>query len=256
MRAEKRDAVHFFTDADNTLWDTNAVYARAQLALLREVEKETGKRAPESDDEGLAFLRRLDQIIAAGHLDRLRYPPILLVKSLHLSIEGAQPSDAVSQAMASSWQLPWHPAETIARYLVNLTAVPPLRIRVREGLNAIATAGIVITVVSEERVDRCEKLLRAHDLAELIAAVYSISKTTEAFRELKLRSHAKRVVMVGDQLDRDIRAAAEAGFETFYFPGGFKPYWIGELELTANMRQISAYDEVVPYVLGKHPTAI
>lgn len=29
---------HLFTDADNTLWDTNAVFIEVQLGLLRAVE--------------------------------------------------------------------------------------------------------------------------------------------------------------------------------------------------------------------------
>lgn len=31
--------------------------------------------------------------------------------------------------------------------------------------------------------------------------------------------------MVGDQIDRDIRPAQQAGFKTILFPGAFRPIW-------------------------------
>lgn len=242
------DLAHFFTDADNTLWDTNAVYAQAQLSMLRAMERAIGKLAPLDEDGGLAFLRQLDQGIAAFHPDRLRYPPMLLVHALELALRGEPPEDAIAHAKASSVQTSGKYAGMIDRYVGCLSQTPRLRVRVREGLSAIAAAHVPITVVSEERLDRCERLLSLHSLRSLVTNVISISKTPDAFRQLKRQASADRAVMVGDQLDRDIRAAAAAGFETFYFPGGFQPRWIGELE-PIRTRQISAYDEVVPYIV-------
>ena len=40
--------MHLFTDADNTLWDTNGVFVDAQRAMLRELETATGLCAPEA----------------------------------------------------------------------------------------------------------------------------------------------------------------------------------------------------------------
>ena len=48
-----------FIDADNTLWDTDGVYADAQLALLNELEDRLGVQFPELDR--LAFVRSIDQ---------------------------------------------------------------------------------------------------------------------------------------------------------------------------------------------------
>jgi putative hydrolase of the HAD superfamily len=47
-----------FVDADNTLWDTNEVFAVAQLGLLSNVEKVVGATA--STDDRLGFVRQLD----------------------------------------------------------------------------------------------------------------------------------------------------------------------------------------------------
>src|SRR5262245_46559998 len=68
-----------FTDADNTLWDTNAVYARAQLLLLHSL---AGEHMFESDVEALDFVRRIDQRIARLHPKGLRFPPMLLASAL------------------------------------------------------------------------------------------------------------------------------------------------------------------------------
>ena len=36
--------------------------------------------------------------------------------------------------------------------------------------------------------------------------------------------------MIGDQLDRDIAYARDAGFRTILFPGTFSPYWLDNTE--------------------------
>ena len=70
------------TDADNTLWDTDAVFRDAQLLLLSRVESAVGAPCPEADR--LLFVRRYDQALAQNHHLHLRYPPQLLVRSVEL----------------------------------------------------------------------------------------------------------------------------------------------------------------------------
>jgi putative hydrolase of the HAD superfamily len=239
--------VHLFTDADNTLWDTDAVFAEAQLAMLRDIERATGRRAPADDDRGLAFLRRIDQGIAATHPERLRYPPTLLAYGLELALAGEQLDRAVARVMRLVAPPRSDFADIVQRFTERLKQVPHLRKRVREGLTAVAAAGVPTTVVTEERLERCRQLLEAHRLVPLIVDVVSIRKSAETFRNLRHAANVDRVVMVGDQLDRDIRASYAAGFETFYFPGGFQPYWLDSVEF-GETRQISQYDEIGPYV--------
>jgi len=66
-----------FIDADNTLWDTDGVFADAQLALLKELEDHLGVQFPEPDR--LAFVRAIDQGLAERHHEGLRYPPRFLI---------------------------------------------------------------------------------------------------------------------------------------------------------------------------------
>ena len=127
--------------------------------------------------------------------------------------------------------------------------IPPLRKGVREGLVAAYEAEMPVTIVTEESAERCRKFMVGHRLGGLIAGVVSARKTAAVYRDLKRSvATASCCFMVGDQIDRDILAAAEAGFSTFYFPGGFVPFWnagsgIGEA------RRIDRYDTMVSEIL-------
>jgi putative hydrolase of the HAD superfamily len=84
----------------------------------------------------------------------------------------------------------------------------------------------------------------------VITDAVSLRKTTDAYLALKVEAQCDRCFMIGDQLDRDIQAASAAGFSTFYFPGGFTPYWVRDLD-TSNTRQVSRYDAIVPEILAE-----
>lgn len=87
-----------YTDADNTLWDTNALFMQAQLALLNAAEQFSGARAPH--DNGLEYVRQFDQAIASFHHSRLRYPPALLLRALQEGLKGSSAKDAAQSALA------------------------------------------------------------------------------------------------------------------------------------------------------------
>jgi putative hydrolase of the HAD superfamily len=238
------------TDADNTLWDTNGVFAEAQLAMLREIESATGLSAPDADDRGLEFLRRIDQRIAAAHPERLRYPPDLLVRGLALALAGDGPEEAAARATQECSAVPGEDV-AIQHFREQLRVVPPLRPGVEKAIPAVAAAGVPIFVVTEERLPRCRELLDAHDLSSHVCDVISLHKTVEAFEALRRKLGNGRAVMVGDQVDRDIRFAGDAGFETIYFPSAFEPYWSSGYTLAAD-HQIISFEEVVALVLGGH----
>jgi putative hydrolase of the HAD superfamily len=238
---------HLFTDADNTLWDTNGVFVEAQLAMLRELEMTTGLSAPEAEDRGLEFLRRVDQNIAASHPERLRYPPVLLARGLLCALTGDSADRAADRATQEEVAIPGGD-EAVQRFTERLRSVPYLRAGVKNGLKIVAAAGVPITVVTEERFERCQQLLEAHGLSALVGEVISIHKTIEAFRQLRRKAGTGRALMIGDQLDRDIRCAGEAGFETFFFPSGFAPYWNRDITHVPD-HEIARFDEAVPFIL-------
>jgi putative hydrolase of the HAD superfamily len=63
-------------------------------------------------------------------------------------------------------------------------------------------------------------------------------------RVLRLTGSDGQAFMVGDQLDRDIAPAKEAGLTTIYFPSGFKPKWMpDEAEVQPDFK-IASFAEV------------
>ena len=241
---------HLFTDADNTLWDTDTVFAAAQLDLLRQIEQLIGRDAPHNEDQGLTFLRDVDQKIATAHPDHLRYPPALLAQGLAMVLEGRDIEEAVTQVTgprAGSSHV-FEAAQT--RFLEAIKKLPPLRKGVREGLVAAHEGEMPVTIVTEESAERCRKFVVGHRLEDLIAGVVSARKTAAVYRDLKRNVGAARCFMVGDQIDRDIVAAAAAGFSTFYFPGGFVPFWNAGSEI-GEARRIDRYDTMVSEILAE-----
>lgn len=240
---------HLFTDADNTLWDTDTVFVTAQLEMLREVERLTGRTAPDDEDRGLAFLRTIDQRIATVHPDHLRYPPALLAQGLALVLEGEEVEDAVARVTAPDLAPAnaFEPAQS--RFFDAIRRLPPLRKGVREGLLAVMRARIPVTIVTEERAERCREFVSGHRLDGVIGDIVSVRKTHEAYADLRRKAGPGRCFMVGDQIDRDIVAAVAAGFSTFYFPGGFTPYWTSNHDATETTR-IDRFDAILPVVLA------
>jgi FMN phosphatase YigB (HAD superfamily) len=68
--------------------------------------------------------------------------------------------------------------------------------------------------------------LQALDLERLISSALSAQKTPDLYTRLKQRAAPRRAVMIGDQPDRDIRFAHEAGLQTILVEGRFRPRWI------------------------------
>jgi putative hydrolase of the HAD superfamily len=234
---------HLFTDADNTLWDTNAVFARAQLAMLRDVEAASQRTVPLGVKGRLGFLRRIDQYIAVQHPDHLGYPPMLLAQGLLLALRGATANEAVSQVLSRPDADPLLES-IVERFVEQLRRLPRLRRGVRRGIAELSEKGVQITVISETSQHRCIDLLSEHALAVFISEVVSVRKTPQAYRRLAERHRGLRTAMVGDQLDRDVLFASQAGFETVYFPSAFQPQWLDEIAITPDHR-IERYDDIV-----------
>jgi putative hydrolase of the HAD superfamily len=168
---------HLFTDADNTLWDTDAVFAAAQLEMLREMERRTGHNAPDDEDRGLAFLRNVDQRIAATHPEYLRYPPGLLAQGLAMALAGNNIAEVVERITGPTAEITGEFEQVQAQFLESVRRIPPLRDGVQAGLLAISATQVPITIVTEERAERCRRILAEHGLDSLITEVVSVRKS-------------------------------------------------------------------------------
>jgi putative hydrolase of the HAD superfamily len=227
QRLRTADETTAFLDADNTLWDTDGVYAAAQSRLLDGVLELIGADAAPS--EPLAFLRAVDQAIAARHQDGLRYPPLLLVRGLERALVGEAPDAAARAAFRGRHD--YRIDSESAGFLVDqfrsgLGAVPDLRTGVAKGLAELSAAGVRLLVVSEAAKRRVEATAARHGILGLFDRILEGRKRPEFYgRILALIGRPSRAFMVGDQVDRDIIPARAAGLKTIHFPSGFRPRW-------------------------------
>jgi putative hydrolase of the HAD superfamily len=259
MRSPQPAAV-VFVDADNTLWDTDSVFANAQRNMLQRVEKATGTMA--DADDRLAFVRAVDQALAERHHAGLRYPPKLLVRGL----EGALAGLPVERAARAAWRGSGTGSlsdicvnEIEKAFFDDLSRPPEMRPGVREGLEALRTANCLVLVVTEGRRAKVEETAKRLRLDSLITRIIEGPKRPELYqRVLRLTAASERAFMVGDQLDRDIAPAKTAGLETIYFPGGFRPRWTPEERLVQPDHLVHSFAEVAVIVLretGVHRSA-
>jgi putative hydrolase of the HAD superfamily len=217
-----------FVDADNTLWDTDSVFANAQLELLHNVERALGRKATSIDR--LALIRSVDQALAERHHAGLRYPPHLLARGIELILaQGYAANEAARLAWRGGpdYSLDKSDVERIeAAYFRDIARLPVLRRGVADGLKLLRSAGHTLLILSEGRKSKVQKIAgQLGVLGRFDRVVEGVKSATLYRRILRLTGMPKRAFMIGDQLDRDIIPAKAAGLETIYFPGGFRPRW-------------------------------
>jgi putative hydrolase of the HAD superfamily len=239
-----------FVDADNTLWDTDRVFAEAQLQLLADVEQATGREAA---PQRLSFLRELDQLLAERHHKGLRYPPRLLVQGLALALCGTALTKAVNAALVEGAR-PIDESEAAGierRFFQSISQPPPLRPGVIAGLDALRAAGCLVLILTEGSYERVRSTAEANGLMGHFDRIIEAPKHPRLYERVKrLTGAPPRAFMVGDQLDRDIAPAKEAGLVTIYFPGGFTPRWAPNEDKVGPDYRISTFDQLVPIVLN------
>ena len=229
----------FLTDADNTLWDTDAVYRNAQFSLLEQVEALVGLQADAEDR--LAYVREVDQLLAQGHHSGLRYPPSLLILGLKSRLAGAPLDGAVRQALVGDASAQGEQQKIVQGFFANLSKRALLRPGVTEGLARLSDAGQQVVIATEGAKDKIEGLLEVHGLGAYTHSVLSAPKAAPLYARLA-KTTAGLKMMVGDQLDRDIEPAKAAGFVTAWFPGGFTPRWSSRLSVAADL-EITSFDQ-------------
>jgi putative hydrolase of the HAD superfamily len=215
------------TDADNTLWDTDSVFANAQTGLLAVVEKAIQKECRE--ENRLAFVRRFDQALAANHHAHLKYPPMLLVRALALALDGADAktaADSVLRGKGPASILDQCAVEVaVQQYLAMLDSIPPLLPTVMDGLLTLCEAGISVYILTEGKVEKQKIILLHHSLGAAVAGVFEVAKNQAQFERLQQRFSPDEVVVIGDQPDRDIVPAKNAGCTAVLVPSRFRPHW-------------------------------
>lgn len=247
MSEEQSPATVVFIDADNTLWDTDGVYADAQLALLKEVEDRLGVET--AGPERLAFIRSIDQGLAERHHEGLRYPARFLIKALALALTGSEIASAIRLAWSGGVESNRLSNEIVqqleSRMMQDLRKTPALRPGVLSGLSDLKREGFPKLVLTEGKLDRVKDIIRTHDLERFIPRVMEAKKDQQLYeRLLKFFHPTEAGFMIGDQLERDIRPAKAGGLSTIYFPSNFRPKWDHEYAGATPDRQIATFAEV------------
>ena len=232
MNTRQELGIWIYTDADNTLWDTNAVFANAQLQLLEHAEHIAGVHAPLS--ERLDFVRQYDQAIAKRHHALLRYPPILLLRALTLGLGGVSVESAIARVLAEG-AIPAEPeALALKLYQTNLAKTPKLLRGVSDGLSWVRQLEIPVYVITEGPAAITNGRLRELGLDGYVDGVLSASKSVELYARLVERAAPKIATMIGDQPDRDVLLPHKAGMQAVLVKSQFRPEWLADRNYEAH----------------------
>lgn len=235
------------TDADNTLWDTNGVYVAAQMQLLDRVHGLVSPDIVLSDR--LGWLRSVDQEIAQSHPHGLRYPPALLVATVAAKLSGrhvARPGRSDVDGILSTSLV----ESVVDEYLAGLRLIPALGKGVTDGLSELKEAGARVLVVTEGARTRITDTLFAHSLSKFVDQVVEAKKSVPLFARLRATLPDANAWSVGDQLDKDVLPAIEAGLRGIYIEGGFRPVWHPAVVSDAPYQVASSYQHAVATVLA------
>jgi putative hydrolase of the HAD superfamily len=241
-----------FLDADNTLWDTDGVFAQAQLKLLKGVENASGRSAP--GENRLDFVRQIDQAIAGRHHLGLRFPARLLVQAVAQALAGeATESVAKSVVKGAAVETILSKEESAAietQFVVDLGVGPLLLPGVEAGVKRLRASRAIILVLTEGNRGRILRTASEYGLLASFDRVIESPKTARLYeRVLRLTGRSKRSFMIGDQLRRDIAPAKAAGLTTIYVPSRFRPRWEPDEEAVAPSFSVERFDQAVEIVL-------
>lgn len=212
------------TDADNTLWDTDAIYRHAQLLLMSSVEAVVGLQVV--DEDRLSYLRAVDQGIALQDHRGLKYPPSMLVEGLAKRLYGLSAEEAVKFALLGHTILsPSITKNLVEQFKVSLAVVPTLRQGVKSGFDLLREVGATVFVLTEGPKLRVEQTLYHHGIDIFVSSVLSAEKSPALFERVARLKPDLVSWAIGDQLDKDVLPAIDKGFHGILFPGGFIPTW-------------------------------
>jgi putative hydrolase of the HAD superfamily len=234
--AERLVSAVLVFDADNTLWDTNAVFRKAQLEILRVFAKSGLIKEPESE---LDNLRLIDKALANLAQD-FEYRPIMLPVALdHYYSRNVSIDEAAAWALQQgSRYAQGFIRSSCESFNKALEQIPPMFKDAEEVLIKLqdsrsSGSPIALVMFSEGKARRLERILEAHHLRnrKVFDEIVIQKKCLDSFchvREMAHR-HSSRVneypetlfVMIGDSLQRDIVLANRTGFITVYKPAVF-----------------------------------
>jgi FMN phosphatase YigB (HAD superfamily) len=178
-----------------------------------------------------------------------------LIKALALALSGSATTDAVRLAWSGGKEADRVPVDTLheieSQMIEDLGRTPSLRQGVKSGLSRLYGQKFPKVVLTESKQERVWRVIEEHGLERLIERVVEIRKEPQSYKRLiQVFRPSRSGIMVGDQLERDIRPAKAGGLLTIYFPSKFRPTWeLRHREISSDY-QIESFDQVPPIVEG------
>lgn len=224
-------------DADNTIWDTNAVFAKAQDAGIDVL----AKHGFSLSDGGLQRLREVDSHLI-NEMGTFEYDFGQLMEALILCVKGSDPraaaksiADGTAALSEEETSVARSAADTLKATLSD--TIPPLLPGAKSLLAWLGTELARPTkrtasfLISEGDERRLLKTLAHHGL-DVIGKYFDgvrivRRKDKESFQEIAAEGRAllhdddAQVISIGDSLRRDIEPATAIDAITIYKPAGF-----------------------------------
>lgn len=260
-------------DADNTLWDTNAVYGTARRRMVSVLSEDQPDRPKDEHRDVLRQLaRRLSLIHGQNDL-------ALLARGMALFLSADEPDGEVGRIewaarRAEAGASPEDGAEEARiqaaadAFRTALRTVPPLLsgaealLRAVEDWKAARPARRQSVLFSEGDPDRLEIAFDAYGIGSgrHFDDIVLREKTREAFSDVRgsivdalahvpASTPEPSVAVIGDSLKRDIRPANGVGCTTVYCPGAFKGHETPESPAEAPDHTVSSLGDALD-VLG------
>lgn len=219
-------------DGDNTLWDTNEVFANAQRRMLEGLRVAGFQADPDRD---FRLLRELDDILIA-HFRTHRYEPRYLAYALIRHARAG--ADALDEAALAGFDAESEELKRIAielgeRLKEDVQAIPRMFPGTTEALNAIRLKGSnVLVLYSDASPRRLDAISSHYNMPALFDLVVQGDKSDDGWARVLESGRREiferfgevecRVYVVGDLLTYDIRPANRLGAVTIYKPGGYR----------------------------------
>ena len=218
-------------DGDNTLWDTNAVFTEAQLAILEELRRFGVNIVPKDEFDKL---RLIDDMLIKKY-QKHEYNFRVLCFALYLHYKNKLSEEEAMQMAYDIFEknMKYEGLDIADKcydvFNKKLKQIPSLFDNVKKTLKYLKAVKCVLILSSEGKKYRIMKILDEYDLKQFFVHISTEEKSIETFKKIisKISKYqetcSKKVFVVGDILEREIFMGNKIGAITIYKPSYYKP---------------------------------
>lgn len=246
-------------DGDNTLWDANAVFTEAQLAILEELKNIGLDIDP---NEEFKNLRLFDNMLIKKY-QKYEYNFRVLPFALYLYYKKKTSEEKAIQMAYDIFEKGRKEdgldvADKCYKSFKNkLQQIPSLFNNVIKTLKYIKDLKCYLILSSEGKKERLTKIINYYNLEQFFDHISTEKKSIETFKKLILKgsemlkyskTYLKKVIVVGDMLEREILIGNKIGAITIYKPGGYKPNQKAKNKMETPNYKITEISEIIDLI--------